>query len=73
MSSDLLSEYFNLDSDLDLDLEDENDENDKIDISSIIDKKVTFTSNSLNIYSSILLISEKMFESNIKSYSEFHS
>ena len=73
LNSDLLSKHFDLDSDLDLDLENEEDENDKINSSIITDKRVTFILNSSDIHISMLLISKKTSESNMKSYSESHS
>ena len=73
LNSDLLSKHFDLDSDLDLDLEDENNEIDEIDNSVTINKNVILTSDSLNIHTSMLSISEKMSESSTESHSEFHS
>ena len=72
LNSDLLSEHFNLDSDLDLNLEDEKDENDEINSSVTISKNVIFILNLSNIHTSMLLTSEKTSESSTESHSEFH-
>ena len=72
LSSDLLSKHLDLGSDLDIDLEDENDENDEIDSSATTEKRVIFISDSSDIHISMLSISKKTFESNAESHFQFH-
>src|SRR5205809_7862421 len=67
----LLSENIDLNSDLDLDLNEENTENaEPADSSATIDKSTVFTSVLSDSYISMLSISEEMPESSIESHSD---
>ena len=67
----LLSENIDLNSDLDLDLNEENTENtESADSSATIGKSTVLTSVSSDSYISMLLISEEMSESSTESHSD---